>query len=97
MGIIEFSHIAKTLTICRIRQKFKYVKKRGLIGPVQIADKEGKSVVFPSLWLSAENQRIDFPCFLNGGTLYFCDAGRFAISLNGALLAPLRIAYSRLF
>jgi hypothetical protein len=26
--------------------------------------KEGKSVVFPSLPLSAENQRIDFPCFL---------------------------------
>ncbi|MCT4702705.1 hypothetical protein MUA02_12630 [Enterobacteriaceae bacterium H20N1] len=26
-----------------------------------IADKEGKSVVFPSLWLSGENQLIDFP------------------------------------
>jgi len=37
---------------------------------------------FPSLWLSAENQRIDFPYFFNGGALYFCDAGRFVISLT---------------
>jgi len=29
----------------------------------KFADKEGKSVVFPSLWLTAENQSIDFPYF----------------------------------
>jgi hypothetical protein len=30
--------------------------KKATRGGFQIADKEGKNVVFPSLWLSAENQ-----------------------------------------
>jgi hypothetical protein len=35
-----------------------------------IDDKEGKNVVFPSLWLAVENQGIDFPYFfINSVTL----------------------------
>jgi hypothetical protein len=30
--------------------------KTALFGGLEVADKEGKNVVFPSLWLSAENQ-----------------------------------------
>jgi len=51
-----------------------------------IADKEGKSVVFPSLWSAGENQSIDFPCYLFGEMLAKFIRFRFIISLKWPLM-----------
>jgi hypothetical protein len=39
------------------------VKTASQVLAVFVADNTGKNVVFPVLWLTAENQSIDFPYF----------------------------------